>query len=121
MKFQDNEHEQRYINLLNKMKKHDCYHRSAAYLMALADLVPNDVFDFEKSCIKHHGVYKGWQTTSSLMATRLMFNLWNGWAYDEEVPENREPSVAYAVDNLFYNHEYAPYFYEAIRIRFEWI
>ena len=37
MKFQDKEHEQRYINLLNKMKKHDCYHRSAAYLMALAD------------------------------------------------------------------------------------
>ncbi len=48
-----------------------------------------------------------------------MFNLWNGWAYDEDDLDKRIPSIDYAVDNIFCEAEYAPYFYEAIRIRFE--
>lgn len=119
MKFKNSDHEQRFLQLLSRMRSRDAYHRSAAYLMALADLVPTDVFDFEEDVIKHAGIFAGWQTSSSRRATRLMFNLWNGFAYNEANPEEFIPSMEYAVDNIFCDGEYAPYFYEAIRIRFE--
>ena len=103
------------------MKSQDAYHKSAAYLMALAHSVPNDVFDFEDDCIRHEGLYKGWQTGSSRKATRLMFSLWNGCYEDHAADEPKETSAYYTVDEIFCNYEYAPYFYEAVRIRFEWI
>lgn len=121
MKFANEYHKQKYLSLMNKMKRDDPYHRSAAYLMALADLVPADVFDFEEDVIKQEGIFKGWQTSSSRRATRLMYNLWNGWACEEADVYEHKPSTDYAVDNIFCDYEYAPYFYEAIRIRFEWV
>ena len=121
MMFQNERHEQQYHALLTKMKKHDSYHKSVAYLMALGELVPNDVFDFEKDVIKPEGLYEGWQTGSSRKATRLMFNLWNGFTQDEDESGDWKTSRYYAVDEIFSNHEFAPFFYEAIRIRFEWI
>lgn len=118
MRFQDEIHEKRYLDLLTKMKGKDSYHRSVAYLMALAELPANDVFDFEKDGIKHTGLNKPWQTSSSRKATRLMFNLWNGCVRDSADPE-ADVSSKYAVDEIFSNAEYAPYFWEAIKIRFE--
>jgi len=119
--FKDKNHEIRYFEILSKMKYTDCYHRSAAYLIALANLVPNDVFNFEEDLIIPDGLTKGWQTSSTLRATRLMLNLWNGWAHEDETTEtNTTASPLYTVYNIFYDYEYAPYFYEAIRIRFEW-
>ena len=35
---------------MERMKRNDPYHCSSAYLMVLANLVPQDVFDFEKDC-----------------------------------------------------------------------
>ena len=119
MILRNNEHKQRYLDLLGRMKRKDAYHRSAAYLMALANLVPNDVFDFERDCIKPEGLYEDWQTSSSRKATRLMFNLWNGRTVDDQ--DCPETSCYYAVDEIFSNYEYAAYFYEAVRIRFEWV
>ena len=119
MMFQNEKHKERYVALLNRMKKNDAYHRSAAYLMALANLVPDDVFDFDLDGIKREGLYEGWQTSSSTKATRLMFNLWNGCTEDEF--GNPETAPYYAVDEIFCNYEYAPFFFEAIRIRFEWV
>ena len=121
MKFKNTDHKERYEKILARMKKQDPYHKSAAYLMALAELVPSDVFDFENDFIRHEGLYKAWQTGSSRKATRLMFNLWNGCYEDKAADKPEETSYYYAVDEIFCNHEYAPYFYEAIRIRFEWI
>ena len=123
MRFENDQHEERYLNLLVRMKQQDCYHKSAAYLMALANLVPDDVFDFSKDVVKHSGVFKGWQTSSTLKTTRLMFNLWNGWAYEEDYDIDGSYdtlSPHYCVDEIFNNRQYAPYFYEAIRIRYEW-
>jgi len=120
IKFQNQCHYKKFHALLARMKSSDCYHSSAAYLMALANLVPEDVFDFTNDIIRQSGVYAPWQTSSSLKATRLMFNLWNDWAYDEDfIPgDNLIPSVNYAVGYIFDNWEYAPYFIEAIRLRF---
>lgn len=121
MKFKNEKHEQQYQALMAKMKSDDAYHRSAAYLMSLANLVPADVFDFEKDCVRHEGLYSGWQTSSSRKATRLMFNLWNGCYQDCAADDPNETASYYAVDEIFCNYEYAPWFFEAVRIRFEWI
>lgn len=119
IKFRDEHHEQAYHKVLSRMKRDDAYHRSAAYLIALADLVPNDVFDFEEDGIKHTGLFHGWQTHSSRKATRLMFSLWNGCYQDHAAENPEETSSYYTVDEIFSNGEYAPWFYEAIKIRFE--
>lgn len=121
MKFYSENHRQRYHNLLNRMRSKDAYHKSAAYLMALANLVPTDVFDFEEDGIVHEGIYKAWQTSSSRMATRLMFNLWNGTYKDLAADKPEDTCSYYTVEGIFYNYEYAPYFLEAIKIRFEWV
>ena len=119
MIFIDEQHKTRYFKLLNQMKEQDSYHRSAAYLMALADLHTEDVFDFKKDCIKREGLQKNWQCSSSLKATRLMFNLWNGCTSDE-IGNDKNVSC-YAVDAIFSNYSYAPYFLESIRIQYELI
>lgn len=121
MKFKNSDHEQRFLQLLSRMKNRDAYHRSAAYLMALVPMAASDVFDFEDDCIRHEGLYADWQTHSSLKATRLMFNLWNFTHEDHAADNPEETSRYYTVDEIFSNREYAPYFYEAIRIRNEWI
>lgn len=121
MKFRSEEHKQRFLELLSRMKRTDAYHRSVAYLMALVPMRANDVFDFEEDCIKHEGLYADWQTHSSRKATRLMFSLWNGCCQDHAADNPEETSGYYTVDEIFSNYEYAPWFYEAVRIRFEWV
>ena len=117
MIFKNNGHEQRYYEILGRMTCRDEYHTSAAYLMALVDYMQvDDIFDFKEDAINHSGLGKAWQTQSSKKATRLMFNLWNGCISDS--PSQDENAQFYAVDEIFSNTEYAPYFYEAVKIRF---
>lgn len=61
----------------------------------------------------------GWQTGTSYKTTRLLMNLWNGWRYDSytDDPEENSASADYVVDEIF-TCSYAPYYWEAIRLRF---
>lgn len=120
MKFRDIFHKKRFLHILSKMRYNDAYHRSAAYLIALADLPADRVFDFRFSHIKHEAILEGWQTSSTLKTTRLLYNLWNGTNYDMASEKPEETSQYYSVDEIFSNYEYAPWFMEAVRIRFEW-
>lgn len=120
MNFRDLSHKERYLNLLSKMRTNDAYHRSAAYLMALADLPADAVFDFRLSHIRHEAILDGWQTSSTLKTTRLLFNLWNATSCDFAADNPEKTASYYAVDEIFSNYEYAPWFMEAVRIRFEW-
>ena len=56
MKFKSQKHENRYNEILSKMKNKDCYHRALAYLLALDDNITNsrlnDCFNFKDDCIK---------------------------------------------------------------------
>lgn len=119
MKFRSEEHQQLFLHLLSRMKRNDAYHRAAAYLMALVPMNPEDVFDFEDDGIRHEGLFAGWQTSGSLRATRLMFNLWNGCHQDLEADKPEDTGWKYAVDEIFCYGELAPWFYEAVKIRFE--
>ena len=120
MNFKNRLHVEKFYEILSRMRHNDVYHLSAAYLMALADLYPEDVFDFENDWIRHEGLYKGWQTSSSRRATRLMYCLWNGTNMDRAADEPARTACYDAVDNIMDNYEYFPWFIEAIKIRFGW-
>ena len=106
------------------------------YHLSLADLLTMDavlryhigaLYDVKKDVIIFEGLSKPFQTHTSLKTTRLAFNLWNGTVYDSDPPEtyidkNGEkeyvPSKYYAPDRIFHC-TYAPYYFEAIKMRFE--
>lgn len=130
MIFYDDKHNERYIATVAKMKKKDCYHLSLAYLLALTDETYSHMhllFNFEEDGIIRDGLLEEFQTGSSMAITRLAFNLWNGCSYtgktykDELGYEHELPDVHCTPEMIFSRTTYAPYFYEAIRIRFEMI
>lgn len=124
MIFKDDIHQERYEQILARMNNDDPYHKAAAYLIALNDDIfrhAEDVFDFEDDSIRHEGLRCGWQTGTSSRTTRLIFSLWNGCCQDHAAENPEETSCYYTVDSIFCNTNFAPYFYEAVRIRFEMI
>lgn len=73
----------------------------------------------KKGEINIDSLQTAWQTSTSKKTTRLAFNLWNSSNnYDsEEDLENRIVSKRYNVSEIFCC-SYAPYFWEAIKIRY---
>ena len=121
--FYNEEHQESFFELLNRMKKNrnDSYHLSAAYLMSLDRVCRqhvDDIFDFKEDLIKPEGLYKAWQTGTSRRTTRLMYNLWNDYCYDGEIPkEDSKPSI-YCIPGHIFACSYAFYYFEAIKLRF---
>lgn len=116
IKFFDTEHEKAYNEICKKMSYLDQYHAAVAYLFSLDTVCRkhvNDIFDFEDDSITPEGLKKPWQTNSSISTTRLAFNLWNGYFYNED----GDPSRYFTVDSIFCN-SYAPYYVEALKLRF---
>ena len=122
MKFYDEEHEKAYADILGRMRYNDCYHRTVAYLFGLPVTREHvdDLFDFEESLIKREGLNKGWQTGGSYKTTRLAFNLWNGCHYDiEDGNEDLSTCSWYTPEQIFVVTAFAPYYWQAIQIRFD--
>lgn len=112
-KFASKEHEQFYYAMLQKSGNTDSYHRSFFYCIGISDTTRaniNRLFDFKNHHIKPEGLDEGWQTGGSRRATRLAFNLWNGYAEDK----HEKMSTPYEI----FDCGYAPYFFEAIRQRY---
>ena len=124
--FWDEEHEKMYSIFCSRMKYLDCYHRSLAYLFALDTVLREHieaVYDFQEDGIKRDGLHKSFQTGTSKKTTRLAFNLWNGCHDDGEFHTDKDgyetelPSSYYTPEQLFCC-SYAPYYWQAIKIRF---
>lgn len=124
--FMDDTHWQSFTAIITQMQQSDVYHMAVAYLLALDTVTRqhvSDIFDFEEDCIKLDALSKPWQTGTSCKTTRLAFNLWNGCCTngdtytDEEGYTEDLPSREYGVDAIF-SCEYAPYYWQAIKIRF---
>lgn len=132
--FSGKKHEDLFYELFKQMKRKDCYHGSAAYLLSLDNVVQDHihrVFDFKEDVIKPECLYEAWQTGTSKKTTRLLFNLWNGTfkdperpAEDEEEPDEDEAeqerartAMYYTIDEIF-SCSYAPYYWQAIQLRF---
>lgn len=120
MKFKNDQHRQAFAGFLDLMRSQDCYHRAVAYLLALDETVgshASDVFDFADDSIKFDtALHHGWQTGTSRKTTRLLMNLWNGWCREDDA-EDAPASPYFAVDEIFCC-EYAPFYWEAIRLRY---
>lgn len=118
--FKNNAHSERYQELMKNMLHDNVYYRSVAYLIALNDDCyrnMSSIFNIEKGRIILEGVNEGWQTSSSLRVTRLIYNLWNGYCYSECESEDPTPSSDYTVSEIFYDSD-SRYFFEAIKIRY---
>ena len=78
-----------------------------------AKYVRNQIFikgTRKERLIKPGALHEGWQTGGSARLTRLAFNLWNGYV------EKGEESLSTPYE--MFDCGYAPYFYEAIRIKY---
>jgi len=117
MIFYSEEHKNFYEEKLSLLTKRDVYRESMFYLLGLMEETRkhfNKIYDTEEKMIITEVLDEPWQTGGTLAIIRLAFNLYNGYAGEEnETPSN------YAVDTIFQYREFAPYFYEAIKIRFE--
>lgn len=111
--FKDTKHASFFSQILSNMKNNDCYHQSVAYLFALDDKCRKhitDLFDYAQDNICPSALYQSWQSDSSQRTTRLALNLWYGY-YDEY-------EAKYSTPVEIFNCSFAPYYYEAIKLRF---
>lgn len=107
------EHRVFYFTTLEKAGVNDSYHRALFYTIGITADSRNhvdDLFDFAEDSIRPDGLEKAWQTGGTMKLTRLAFNLWNGFS-----EEGRERLTT--PEELFCC-SYAPYFYEAVKLRY---
>ena len=124
MKFIDKEHEEFFIEKrqeLKEMGKTDVYYTSLVYTLGISEPTRehfNVIFNAKEGEINIDSLQKGWQTGTSEKVTRMAFSLWNRCCYDSsEDIDNRKASSSYNPSEIFCC-SYAPYFYEAIKIRY---
>ncbi len=113
IRFRSKEHRQFFQEMLERSRYKDCNHQSFFYCVGISESARMNIgrlFDFQRDRIKPEGLYDGWQTGGTIRLTRLAFNLMEG--YVEEGQERM-----YSPYELF-DCGYAPYFFEAIRLRY---
>lgn len=111
--FRDEEHERFYVQMLDAEKCSDGYHRALFYTLGISRETRShirDLYDFSNGGIKPEGLSAPWQTGGTIRVCRLAFNLWNGWT---EAGDER-----YSTPHELFDCSYAPYFFEAIRLRY---
>lgn len=111
--FNGNPHKQFFYGMLMRCQKQDSYHQAFFYAAGLAEEIRaniGELFDFERDQVCLEGLYAGWQTSGTDRITRLAFNLWNGWVEEG----NEYLTSPYELFAGFH----APYFWEAIRLRY---
>lgn len=124
MNFIDKKHREFYENFLKQIeefRKTNVYDRSFMYTLGISQVTRrhvNEIFDIARDEINIDSLNKNWQTGKSKKVTELAFNLWNDFKYEsQEDVEKNKISSDYNVSNIF-SCSYAPYFYEAIKLRF---
>ena len=124
MKFASKEHQKFWLEKFEEMiqlRKTDVYYKSIIYTLGMCETTRknfDDIFNLKSGEININALQGKYQTGTSEKVTRLAFNLWNGCNYDREQDiENKNLSANYNVSEIF-SCSYAPYFYEAIKIRF---
>lgn len=124
LRFINDEHQEFYeekLNQLSKYGKTDIYYKSLVYTLGICETTRENfkkIFNIEKGEINISSICAAWQTVTSAKVTRMAFSLWNGCMYDsEEDLEKGEMSSYYNISEIF-DCSYAPYFYEAVKIRY---
>lgn len=125
MNFIDDEHKSFFENKMEelaKLGKKDVYYKSLVYTLGICETTREhfkEIFNINQSEVNLDAIQKGWQTGTSEKVTRMAFNLWNhSLMYDSEDDlENEKNSSSYAPSEIFCC-SFAPYFWEAIKIRY---
>lgn len=113
IQFCTREHRDFFLEMMMKSRVNDCYHRAFFYVMGIAPETRMNIsrmFDFKNDWIVPEGMHGGWQTSGTVKACHLAFNLWNGYT-----EENNEQ---YFTPEELFCCEFAPYFIEALKIRY---
>ena len=116
MQFRDDEHKAAYDDLMQRMTAEDWDTNRAAfaYLVTMDSVCHahiHDLYDFEDGCIHSEALVAAWQTGTSMKTTRLAFNLFTDNTAWTDAPERLAPVELFSC-------EYAPYYWQAIKIRF---
>ena len=124
--YKDKDHELNYNFLLQLITRITSTRKAVAYLLALEPLCfehCRELYDFHEDNTIPEGLDKAWHTSASRRTTRLAFNLYNGYFSDGETYigsdgfEEMLPSRFYT-PYTFFGCEDAPYYVEALKIRF---
>ena len=111
--FKSSAHRDFFLEMMQKCKVNDSYHRAFFYVMGIADEKRANIermFNFKEDCINPDGMYGGWQTSGTVRVCHLAFNLWNG--YTEK--DNEKSFTPYEL----FCCGYAPYLMEGIKIKY---
>lgn len=121
MKFIDEQHKQFYEEKLKLTGKEDVYRKALIYTLGICETTREnfaDIFNIKEGLINRDSLQEAYQTSTSMRVTRMAFSLWNSNCYDsDEDLENGIVSTHYTPSDIFCC-SYAPYFYEAIKIRY---
>ena len=122
--FCDLEHEKFYYDNLKRCRYQDVYHKALMYCIGIAPDTRKNVdhiYDFTSDLIITECLSEAWQTSASVRIIRLAFNLYTNGLPSVEPEIGLEDCIheskLYAVAEIF-SHGYAPYFWEAIKIRY---
>jgi len=124
--FVDGEHLSFYKEYIVKCRNLDAYHKALIYCLGINDDARQHIdriYDFESGLIKPECLREGWQTNGSLKVCRLAFNLYcndtpSVYACDNPEEQLRECQY-YTVEDIFCC-SYARFFWEAVKIRYEY-
>lgn len=98
----------------------DVYYSSLIYTLGICETTRkhfNEIFEIGEG-ININCLQSAWQTGTSEKVVRMAFCLWNSCMYDSEEDKiNGIISSSYNPSEIFCC-DYAPYFYEAIKIRY---
>lgn len=114
IKFNSEAHKKFYEDMESKCTKWDCYHKALMYALGICNDTRKhieQIFDFKNNVIIPECVTQGWQTSGSEKVCCLAFNLWNGYS-------GKNTGNRCCVDDIFCC-EYAPFFFEAIKLRYQ--
>lgn len=124
MKFINSKHQDFFeekMNELVKYQKTDVYYKTLVYTLGMCETTREhfrQIFDIEKGEINIDSISVAWQTGTSTKVTRMAFSLWNTCMFDSEEDFENGKKSSYYNPNEIFCCSYAPYFYEAIKIRY---
>lgn len=125
IKFMDKYHEEFFNKKIMEAERYgktDIYYKALIYTLSICESTREhfaEIFNIETSEINLDCIHTGWQTSTSMKVTRMALNLWNhSLMFDSEEDLEKEIISEHYAPSEIFCCSYAPYFWEAIKIRY---
>ena len=120
IRFADAAHKDFFLAAVKRAEcPNDPYRLALFYTLGLHDELRRNItglYDFKERQILFEGLNAPWQTGSTARATRLAFNLYNG--FDGDTGESRLENGTYYTPYELFCDAGMPYFFEAVKLRY---